>query len=281
MSQFSGKCDLFDHMSGTGGWFDKDGNPVKIGDPDVHVLYSDEMLDFIAFKKETGGVIHQHKKVKVSTWNQDEVAKRCPGLEIIPHQEQKGKYTKTTYTYKYYDKEYTLKELNKKGVYVTIDIHFNTLLDLIPYYPYIVSMAAHSNGKATIYISQRPFPIEEMEDSLENGGTGFDYWQYYAKKLQDHYKEIVLRYYNPEGYEHVEEVEFDENGIGKVSCPVDDQFDVEWRWQDGKMHTHWTSPKIEDVDQGLIKMHENDLKMLGNKMLVYYVAQRKREIHLG
>ena len=34
----------------------KDGNPVKIGDPNVHVYYSDEMLDFIAFKKKTGGL---------------------------------------------------------------------------------------------------------------------------------------------------------------------------------------------------------------------------------
>ena len=55
MSIYSGKCDLADHISGLGGWFDKDCNPVSFGQEGVGVFYSDEMLDFEAFKEQTGG----------------------------------------------------------------------------------------------------------------------------------------------------------------------------------------------------------------------------------
>ena len=151
MSIYSGKCDLCDHIAGMGGWYDKNGNPVKMGDPNVEAYYSDEMQDFLAFKKETGGVLHQHKKMTVTKWNHDEAKKWCPELEIIEHKktvvdnrQKSGLRTETYYTYKYFNKEYTLKELNKKGVWITIDIHFNTLLDLIPYYPYLITYACGS-----------------------------------------------------------------------------------------------------------------------------------------
>lgn len=32
MSRYSGKCDFRDCIAGLGGWFDKDGNPVKMGE---------------------------------------------------------------------------------------------------------------------------------------------------------------------------------------------------------------------------------------------------------
>ena len=52
MSRFSGKCDLFDHISGLGGWYDKEGNPIKFGESSGP-YYSDEYQDFLEFKKET------------------------------------------------------------------------------------------------------------------------------------------------------------------------------------------------------------------------------------
>ena len=51
MSEYSGRYDLFDHIAGMGGWFDKDGNEVKFGQENVNVYYSDELRDFEAFKK--------------------------------------------------------------------------------------------------------------------------------------------------------------------------------------------------------------------------------------
>ena len=35
MSRWSGKCDFADHIAGLGGWYDKDGNPVKFGQEGV------------------------------------------------------------------------------------------------------------------------------------------------------------------------------------------------------------------------------------------------------
>lgn len=203
-SVYSGKCDLFDWMGGLAGWYDKDGNPVEFGTEGVGVYYSDEYQDFLEFKKQTDGVIHQHKKIKVDEFNQDFIAKHCSQFEVIEHksqvQDKRLKNTlreKTTYTYKYWGKEYTLKELNKHGVYITIDIHFDTILDLIPYYPYIVMCGSHYDGKSYIVISNEPFPVEERDDHYK---CGYDskMWEYYNKKLQEHYIEIVLKYFNGE-----------------------------------------------------------------------------------
>ena len=276
MSRFSGKCDLYDHIAGSGGWYDRDGNPVKIGQEGVGAYYSDEYKDFLAFKKLTGGVIYQHKKFKITPWNHEEATKLCPELEIIEQPTQSGK-RKKVYTYKYYGKEYTEKELNKRGVWITIDIHFNTLLDLIPYYPYIVSMRCGS----TVYISQESFVDKEIDNRLENGFYS-DLWEHYKKELQNHYREIVLTYFNPEGREHIEEVEFDENGIGKVSKPIDENFDLEWGWEDKTYHLCWTSPKIKDAEKGLIQISKEDLtRYIGKKMLVYYVETKEYPVILS
>jgi hypothetical protein len=203
MSKFSGKCDLYDHISGLGGWYDKDGNQVQFGQEGVGVYYSDEYKDFLAFKEKTGGVIHQHIKVIVDEYNQDEVEKKLPdSFKVLRHKElvedkrcKEGKKEVTTYTYIYYNKEYkTLKELNKHGVYVTIDIHFDTILDLIPYYPYIVSMCCYSEDKAVVYISDESFVIEERNRHYKNGYFS-NFWEHYTKELQNHYIDIVNEYF--------------------------------------------------------------------------------------
>ena len=172
-------------------------------------------------------------------------------------------------TYTYYGKEYTLKELNKKGIWITIDIPFDTLLDLIPYYPYIVSMACGG----TVYISQQSFVDEELEDHLE-GGWYSDFWQYYKKELQDHYQEVVLEYYNPTGREAVELLEFKQSEDGKylatTSWPIDKNFKISWQTN----KSHWTSPKI--VDKYTIEMHSDDFKhFLGNCCKVAYVKEEE------
>lgn len=256
-----------------------------MGDPNVGAYYSDEYRDFLAFKKLTGGVIHQHKKIKLTTWNQDEVKKLCPEFEAIPHcriipdkRQKSGKREETYYTYKYYGTEYkNEKELNKHGIWITVDIHFNNLLDLIPYYPYLVSMSCGG----TVYISQQSFVDEELEDHLD-GGWYSGFWQHYKKELQDHYREIVLRYFNPAGREHVEEVKFDDKGIGHVSHSIDENFDLEWRWPNDRTQSHWTSPKIVNAEKGEILISEQDLNnYIGNTALVYYVEAKEHPVWLG
>ena len=286
MSIYSGKFDLCDFIMGIAGWYDKDGNPAKIGEGSG-AYYSDEYRDFLEFKKRTGGVLHQHKVLTIKPWNHDKAIKLCPELEVIEHKktvpdkrQKSGHREEVYYTYKYWGKEYTLKELNKRKVYITIDIHFDTLLDLIPYYPYTVSMSCSNDGKQTVYISSQSFVDEEVDDDLEHGWYS-DFWQHYKKKLQEHYQEIVLRYYNPAGREHIEEVEFNEDRVGKVSKPIDENFKPEWREQSDTVKCHWTSPKVINAEDGLIQISKEDYEYyIGKKALIYYVEAKEHKLNL-
>lgn len=268
MSQFSGKCDLCDHISGYGGWFDREGNPVKFGQEGVRCYYSDEMLDFLAFKKATNGILHQHKKITLTNYNHEDVKKLCSQfdytehIKVVPDKRQKSGQREEKYlTYTYYGKEYTLKELNKKGIWITIDIHFNTLLDLIPYYPYIVSMSCGG----TVYISEQSYVDEERDNHLEHGWYS-DFWQHYKKELQEHYKEVVLEYYNPTGRQVKEDLMvYEEDGklVVKTTYAIDDAWDIK---VDRTKHSWiYSSPKIiserlidvSDIWPGELKSGEN------------------------
>ena len=287
MSRFSGKCDLADHIFSEK-FRTKDGsdNPddlMKSG-----VLYSDPMECFEIFKRNTGGVLHQHKRIKkVTVYNQDFIAEHCPQFEIIKNKVEVtdkrakcGTRIDTAYTYKYWGKEYTAKELSKKGVYITVDIRFKTLLDLIPYLPYVVSECCYSDGLEQVYISDESYVEEEADDMIQFGHEYDTY--HYRHELANFYKDCVLRYFNSEGRECVEEVVFDEETrLGKVSSPIDENFDLEWRWEDGEQRLHWTSPKVVDAEKGIIEISQEDLKAyLGNKMLVYYVKKTDRKLYL-
>ena len=207
MSVFSGKCDLFDHMSGLGGWFNEDGKPVEFGDKDTPRYFSDEYKDFLEFKRRTNGTLHQHKKIEVTNDNLKFIKEHCKefdytkyAIRVEDKRVKEGHKYKHICTYEYWGTEYTsLKELNKKGVYITIDIHFDTILDLIPYYPYIVSASFTSTNddgtkSAYVVISKEPFPIRERDEFLQNGWNNC--WESYARRLQEHYIEVVLKYFN-------------------------------------------------------------------------------------
>ena len=202
MSRFSSKFDLFDFMSGMGGWFDRDGNLVKDICSGPGVLYSDAMRDFEAFKKSTGGVIHQHIKVKVDEWNQDYVKSHCPGFDFIKHTEvredkrcKEGKKEYYYYTYTYYGKEYSnLKELNKHGVYITKSIYFDNILELIPYFPYIVTAMSYNEGKAHVVVSDRSYTDKCFR---EHNWEGVEQSFYnYRKELAKFTRDIVLEYFS-------------------------------------------------------------------------------------
>lgn len=190
MSRFSGKCDLYDHimmekMYDKGGYFD-----------------SDELECFKIFKEKTGGKLYQHRKVNVNFYNQEELAKQNEHFSII---EQKNKISdkrtklgyreKTAYTYNYFGTEYkTLEALNKNGgVFVTIELPFENIFDLIPYYPYLTSVCACNEGKETIYITTESFVESELQDHL-NYSCSSNAYNYYCKELQQHYVELIEKY---------------------------------------------------------------------------------------
>jgi len=203
MSKFSGKCDLCDHIAGLGGWYDRDGNPVKFGQEGVGCYYSDELQDFNEFKRKTGGVMYQQHNIKeITEYNQEFVAEHCNNFEIVKHEDiipdkrrKDGTRTVVSYTYKYWGKEYTAKQLKQKGgVYITTEIHFDELLDIIKYYPYLVSMSASNKDKSTIIITNESFVDEEFKKHLKYGYMS-NMKNYYEKELAQHCLDVVKNYY--------------------------------------------------------------------------------------
>lgn len=287
MSFLSGKCDLLNHISGLGGWYSREGKPVKFGDKRVDAYYSDIYQDFLVFKKKTNGTLYQHKRIKeVNRWNQEFIEKNCPAFKIIekayviPDKRTKnGQRVETEYFYEYYGKLYTAKELKKKGgVFVTVEIHFNNLLELAPYFPYIVTCAACDKEKEYIVISNEPWPEEEYNRGLQNG---FEHSRnYYVHKLAEYTRELTLRYFNPADREVFEQVKFSLDDakegdtpmyIGQVSWHIDENFPVEWILAK-EDKTHWTSPRVVDAEQGLIEMSKEDFtNFIGSKVMVKYV----------
>lgn len=191
MSKFSGKCDLYDHMM------------MKKLTPSIdnpNLLVSDELECFEEFKKRTKGILYQHHKIIVTEQNQNFVKDHCDAFIINTHTITKpdkrlkeGQKICEYYSYEYYGKHYqTLKELNKHGVYITTEIKFTTLLDLIPYYPYIISSSCSTNDTEHIIISNQSYPESRLNEMLANSYLPcIDY----KKILQNHYIDIFKSYH--------------------------------------------------------------------------------------
>lgn len=279
MSRFSGKCDLCDHMM-MYKYRTKEGSDRPEDLEKAGVYYSDEMECFQEFMKRTGGVLHQHKCLTVTEFNRSLIEKLNPNFKALKHTRQvtdkrtkSGVREEVFYTYEYYGKEYTLKEINKKKVYITVDIKIKTLLDLIPYYPHIVSMSCCSDGKETIYISDRSYAEEEYEKHLQWGYES-EMICHYRKELQDHYKEVVLRYFNPEGRTVTEKVSFDEHHRATTKYPIDSNFDIEW-----DIKPCWSHPRI--VDEQTIEIHPTDYELMNTKTAtITYVRFEPYKLHL-
>ena len=279
MSRFSGKCDLCDHVMmykhRTKEGSDRPEDLEKAG-----VYYSDEMECFQEFMKRTGGVLHQHKCLTVTEFNRGLIEKLNPNFKALKHTRQvadkrtkAGTREEVFYTYEYYGKEYTLKEISKKKVYITVDIKIKTLLDLIPYYPHIVSVSCYSEGKETIYISDRSYAEEEYEKHLQWGYESEMICRY-RKELQDHYKEVVLRYFNPEGRTVTEKVSFDEHHRATTKYPIDSNFDIEW-----DIKPCWSHPRI--IDEQTIEIHPTDYELMNSKTAtITYVRFEPYKLHL-
>lgn len=279
MSRFSGKCDLYDTIM-MQHFRCKNGSDKKEDLDKTNCYYSDELECFNNFKKKTGGVIYQHQEIKVTDQNQDLVAKLNNSFEVIelPLKENQKKHR---YIYTYFGKEYkSLKEVNKKGIFITKEIHFDTIVDLIPYYPYIVTMSSSSNGKMTVYVSQESF-IDSEERKMLNAGYESTMYEYYKKELQKHYIKIVQRYYIPKQENIVFElVKFDENRVGKTQYSIDDRFEVKWFFKD-KSIPHWSSPEVVDYEKGLIEISKQDYNdFIGHECYVKYCKYEKPRLYL-
>lgn len=277
MSIFSGKCDFADHLFMQKNRT-KDGSDKPEDLKAARVLYSDEQECFDIFKKKTGGVIYKLTPVTVTKNNDQLVAKYNQFFKIKTEQNDKGKIV---VFYEYFGQRMTLNALNRKGVVIERPVRFNTLLDLIPYYPYVVVSITASDGLERCVIAESSF-VDESDNHLFTVGIDFSDCINYRAFLQEHYIEVVHRYFNPEGRECRETVTFDsETYIAKVANPIDYNFELEWVWGDNPK-LHWAAPQIVDAAAGLIKIHPHDYNAHGNTLTVYYVkAKEKPELYLN
>jgi hypothetical protein len=193
MSQFSGKNDLADTI------FMQKMYPMYPNNENSPLI-SNEMECFNIFKEKTGGVIHQHFKLELSESNIDFEIKNINNPKIlskreVPHEDDKN-HTKPKYVYIYWGKEYnSIKEINKKGYHATKSIRFNTLLDIIPYYPHIVSfMSGGEDGKLFVVISGQSY-VDHQEEEARKYGYKNEMTVYYRNRLQEHYVEVVNKYF--------------------------------------------------------------------------------------
>lgn len=197
MSKFSGKCDLYDHIMMEKMYPDKD-NP--------NILVSDELECFNIFKEKTNGKIFQYKQIKLTDsnieyWinheNNPELLSRTYVDTIIPDKRYKtGFKTKRIYSYTHMGKTYnSLKELNNAHYFGTIEITFDTILDLVPYYPYIISFCACSNDSETVYISNNSFVEDEFNQRLSYAEPNYTIYNHYKKVLTKHFADLVKRYF--------------------------------------------------------------------------------------
>lgn len=264
MSVFSGKCDLFDHIS-----FEKmyNNGSYKV---------SDELECFEIFKKRTGGKIYQHYLVKVTELNQDKVKDYCKDFDFtkietkVPDKRMKeGFKIITSYTYTYYGTEYkSLKELNKHGVYIEQEITFNTLLDIIPYYSYVIAFSASDENSEHVVIANESYPMSEFNDGLKYG-TFFRFPNWENQRLQEHYIEVCKKYFLYKVEERTKQIDIVgikplHNKWYELILPkaVDymHEDELKYVWKDGNVKTHWCNPKMKEGEPNVLLLHESDVE---------------------
>lgn len=278
MSGFSGKCDLFDHIyGGCENW-------------------KEYFERFEEFKRKTGGKLYQERKVSVSNCNIDDICEmnhnlKSEEVEVIKTDKNGASRKFKEKHFTYWDKEYIgLKALNKKGVYVRIEIPFETVLDLIPYYPYVIACNYWSKDKEIVILARQSYPDSEIDDRLEGGyflgQPSIEWLLHYKHELQEHYRDVLGQLFYDIGDRRVQISlkdamlkKDDDHYIITVQegKPIDPNFPVNWFFQ-GEMSAHWTAPKR--VDDFTISMHERDVEcylkdaMQSNAVQLEYIKRR-------
>ena len=196
MSKFCGKCDLYDHMM----------MEKTYPDPNnKNILISDELECFEIFKKRTGGVLYQSLKIELTDWNIDywinyykDSNKLSKSAYTVVREDKRcksGKKEITKYNYYYYGTKYSsLKELNERGFYGEIEIKFNTLLDLLPYYPYIITMMLSDKNQEKVYISDTSYVDMYTKDVASYSEPSFRMIEIYREELKKHYVKVITEY---------------------------------------------------------------------------------------
>lgn len=170
-----------------------------------NTLVSDELECFEIFKKRTGGVLYQSLKIELTDWNIDywinyykDSNKLSKSAYTVIKEDKRcksGKKEITKYNYYYYGTKYnSLKELNERGFYGEIKIKFNTLLDLLPYYPYIITAMFSDKDQEKVYISDTSYVDMYAKDVASYSEPSFRMIEIYREELKKHYVKVITEY---------------------------------------------------------------------------------------
>lgn len=259
MSKFSGRHDLYDHMMLTK-MYERNGR-----------YESDEFECFSIFKQRTGGKIYQVRRVRISPLNRDLVMELCPEFSYRTVTNTKkdrrfklGRRSISHDVYTYNGKDCTLDDLNREGVLVEIPICFDTIFDLIPYYPYPVTCAVSDGEHSKVYIPAHSLVDEQYDLGLITGAVKTPI--HYHQRLQAHYQEVCEHYYffNIAERTHVEPITVDAStGIGMTRSPIDPLHPIKYVWDETHEPVpHWGDPEF--VEGNCYKI---DLRNLDGEML--------------
>lgn len=265
MSIFSGKCDLYDHIM-MEKQYQKQGCYI-----------SDEMECFEIFKQKTNGTIYQHQKIEVSKLTEDFIAEKNVFFKVI----ESGK------RYSYFNVEYTKNQINKKKVYIELPIKFETLLDIIPYYPYIITSCACNSESEHIIIDKESYVDREYKEMLNRGRDVINIRTYYKQRLQEHYLEAIKSYYFYNYDNRQFSVlatkdriqELDGNYVIDVYHKIDPLHKLEYVFMD-ELLMHYTSPEI--YKEHYILLNKQDVEgflkegIANSKVLITYVLEEER-----
>jgi len=180
MSKFSGKCDLYDHV-------------MMIGCMGCNKNMT-EMEKFEIFKQRTNGKIYQNKELVLTTSNIDDEIKVRNNPEILRKEKINGRW-KYFYNGKMFS---SLKALNNYGYYSKVEIIIDSLIDLVPYYPYIIAASCSTSDNEYIVISNDSYPKQKLQKPwyklycLENKNNLSTYYQ---DELRKELIRVVKEYY--------------------------------------------------------------------------------------
>ena len=147
-------------------------------------------------------------------------------------------------------------------MYISVPIHFETILDIIKYYPYIVTASGSSSGKQTVFISKESYVDTMHKEFLECGLESNR--EFYDKALAKHYIKVVDAYFQYELTRRTvlvcikrKDLIKDENGdyIYKSEKPLDYMHEPRWL---NSSNIHYSSPKI--IDEFNIKISKHDVE---------------------
>jgi hypothetical protein len=220
--------------------------------------------------------LHQERKVLVTESNLDDICKINIQLSYSNHtiekQNAKGEIKEVLQkSYRYWDKEYdSLKKLNKHGVYVMIDIPFETIFDLIPYYPYVIACHYWSKEKEMVILAHDSFVDETIDERLASGWFNEDsisFQWHYKQELAEHTHEVAKELdknlasrYDVINLHSTQLTKDGEYYLVKTDYPVDYNHKIDWldASMEKHQHTHWTSPAYRDINT--IALNEKDIE---------------------